>query len=231
MEGFVSRLAVKGSEALFPRFCARCSKEGSVWCQSCDESYLLHQAKASCPFCGQGHLNQTCLKCSEQTYLDGVFSLTYYANPMIREVLTAWKYHSDQQITELVKKLIYRYGSRIDWLDSPFEVSYVPLHISRLRARSFDQAEVIAEAVAALFVKKSKRLLKRSQKTSPQAKKDHQVRLIGDMDGIFEVIQPGVERVILCDDVFTSGATMDAAAKVLKETGTKTVWGFTIAQG
>jgi predicted amidophosphoribosyltransferase len=53
------------------------------------------------------------------------------------------------------------------------------------------------------------------------------------MDGAFAVL-PGVDvpaYVLLCDDVFTSGATMDAAARALKEAGAKTVWGFVIARG
>ena len=56
---------------------------------------------------------------------------------------------------------------------------------------------------------------------------------MGEMDNVFAVL-PGIdvpEHVLLCDDVFTSGTTMDAVARLLKEHGAKTVWGFTLAKG
>jgi predicted amidophosphoribosyltransferase len=53
------------------------------------------------------------------------------------------------------------------------------------------------------------------------------------MDGAFEILSDirVPEHVLLCDDVFTSGTTMDAVARVLKENGAKTVWGWTLAKG
>jgi predicted amidophosphoribosyltransferase len=56
-------------------------------------------------------------------------------------------------------------------------------------------------------------------------------RKLGDLDGAFRARAASPARVLLCDDVFTSGATLDAAAKCLKQAGAAEVWGFTIAKG
>ena len=67
--------------------------------------------------------------------------------------------------------------------------------------------------------------------TLPQAGQEG--RRVGELDAVFDLV-PGIEvpeNVLLCDDVFTSGATMDACARVLKEAGAKQVWGYVLAKG
>ena len=74
-------------------------------------------------------------------------------------------------------------------------------------------------------------VLIRKKKTQSQAKLDYQERMVGDLDGIFGVVDNLPEKILLCDDVFTSGSTIDAGAKVLKENGVKEVYGWTLARG
>ena len=115
-----------------------------------------------------------------------------------------------------------------------FVVTHTPVHASRRRMRGFDQAEVLSNWAGEMFLMPVESLLVRSKKTKPQAKVDHKKRRVGTLYGIF-ALHPNVSelprRVLLCDDVFTSGATMDAAAKCLKEAGVEEVWGFVIAKG
>jgi predicted amidophosphoribosyltransferase len=113
----------------------------------------------------------------------------------------------------------------------PWVVMPVPLHEVRKRQRGFDQAEVIAQEVGKLYCVPVVPLLERVRKTAPQARRE--ARQVGEMDEVFAVVS-GIEVpkfVLLCDDVFTSGATMDAAARVLKEAGAQMVWGFVLGKG
>lgn len=110
-------------------------------------------------------------------------------------------------------------------------IAPIPLHKWRLRSRGFDQAQVIAQIVAKETGGAYGDILCRVRRTLPQARRGQGERMVGDLDGVFEVAGEVPERVVLCDDVFTSGATMDAAAKSLKEHGVKEVRGLVIAKG
>ncbi len=238
-------------DVVFPRFCLRCGEEGSVWCGACASTYRPFAPVARCPFCEVEGSNRTCEVCQKETYLDGLFACAAYGNPIVREALTSWKYHADPHMGYVVKSWIEQateirtglksLGSFRTGLTSlgsfqrdfspVWSVTHVPLHASRRRHRGFDQAEEVARSLAESLGAHCHSLLVRTTATRSQAQTDHSDRLIGDLDDAFAVTADVPESVILCDDVYTSGATMDAAAKALKQAGVGIVWGFAVARG
>ncbi len=227
----VNKIKCAGVETLFPRFCLRCNKEGVAWCQACDESYALRQPAPSCPFCHSGDSDRTCAACKPLVFTDGLSALTYYADPIVRNALTSWKYYGDEAYGSLIERWLRRGVDKINFPALPLVITHVPLHARKRRARGFDQAERIARILSEETGLEALPLLHRRIFTEPQANRPHADRLVGDLDGIFRVFGPVPEHLILCDDVFTSGMTMDAAAMALKEAGAKTVWGFAIGRG
>lgn len=231
MENRFSRLAL---DILFPRFCVNCGREGTLWCHGCDATGFLTSSIAACPFCGARGSGRTCAECQSETFLDGLSFFAPYANPVVREALAQWKYDTDRSIELVIKKWLFQARDRLAPPVFAFVSTAVPLHISRLYFRGFDQAEVLAEWVSELYGIPHEPLLVRIVKTSARAQVAAEERKLGALDGLFalrnEVFRVP-EHVLLCDDVFTSGATMDAAARCLKEAGVKTVWGFVIAKG
>ncbi len=217
-------------DTFFPRFCVRCSREGSACCESCLEAYVPRAPEASCAFCGTAGSPRTCASCQRETSLDGLTALSAYGDPVVRKALKAWKYVGDEAYRDVVERWVRRSD-----LDLPLELSAplvpVPLHVTRRRERGFDQAERFAEQVSTMTGRPYTSLLARIHRTHAQAQRGHAARLVGDLDGIFRIEDDVPEAVILCDDVFTSGATMDAAAKCLKEAGAETVWGLVLARG
>jgi len=221
-------------DALFPRFCFGCKKEGSLWCEMCDETWKPVPLEPACIFCGETGSLRTCASCRAHTYLDGVSVYLPYGNPILRQMIGVWKYHGDDSVEHILKTWMVRAQDRLR-PPMPMEtVAAVPIHVSRFRSRGFDQADHLAAWVGELYGIAAKPILERVIKTKPQAKTIHTDRCLGEMDGVF-ALHPSVknipESVLLCDDVFTSGATMDAAAKCLKESGVKMVWGFVLAKG
>ncbi len=212
---------------LFPRFCVSCKTEGSVLCPTCENTLTLSPPVIRCPFCGEGESNHTCTSCRSVVFLDGLFVLSEYKNPVVRELIHLWKYVGDAQAQEQVVKLLRRADVRLP----VFTVAPIPLALSRLRERGFDQADVIARELATTSGLSYQPCVRRFRATSPRAQVVRAKRLVGDLDHAFDVVAPVPEQILLCDDVFTSGATMDAAAKVLKRAGAKEVWGFAIAKG
>ena len=125
----------------------------------------------------------------------------------------------------------------------------VPIHPSRRRARGFNQAEVLADEIGRrLDVPVYPNLLVRTKKTAPQKELSAAERL-KNLSGAFAFGRPGERRervwfrllmegrfpdgkkppavpetVILVDDIYTTGSTMEACARVLLENGVKNVY-------
>jgi len=230
MESRFSQLAL---ETLFPRFCVSCHKEGTLWCKPCDSVWHAGPMYAACPFCKNRGSDRTCLRCASQTYLDGISACAPYGNPVVREALWVWKYSCDRKIEPVIERWLRRGSARMNPPVAAYYVCSVPLHIGKKRSRGFDQARKVAEWAGNQYGLPVEDLLVRVKSTEAQAKRGGSTRQVGELDGIFQ-IREGVavpEHVLLCDDVFTSGATMDAAARALKEAGAKSVWGWVIARG
>lgn len=221
-------------DLLFPRACVWCGKEGELVCEPCQahEKRLTPPALA-CPFCGREGSDATCSACKEQVYLDGVSAAALYGTPAVKRAFRAWKYDGDGAYGYLLCSWVWEVVPRLDvWKRlSEATVTYIPLHATRRRARGFDQAEEVAKAVAKATDRPLMTLLARTKKTKSQARLDRAERHLGELDEIFAVTGPVPECVLLCDDVFTSGTTMDAAARVLKQAGVKEVWGCVVAKG
>lgn len=230
MESRFSQLAI---EALFPRFCASCKREGSFLCDICESQWAPPSGLASCAFCGELGSDRTCASCSENVYLDGLTAFAPYGNPVVRELLGHWKYHGDRSVERILEGCLRKATMRLSPPVLPFYATSVPLHEKRRKERGFDQADVVARWAGELFGIPHETFVRRVQATSPQARTSHEMRRIGEMDDAFKIVG-GIQipdHILLCDDVFTSGTTMDATARALKEAGAKTVWGFVIARG
>lgn len=221
-------------DALFPRFCLSCKREGQIFCLDCSTNWIARPEPVACPFCGMRGSARTCLSCRKENYLDGLVSYLPYGNPIVRGMIGSWKYDGDRSVESTLRTWIEQSCDRLRVPLENYVMTHVPIHVSRKRMRGFDQAEVLSRWVGEMFEMPVETLLVRTRKTKPQAKTHHDKRRVGTLDGIFEIHPRVTElppRVLLCDDVFTSGATMDAAAKCLKEAGVKEVWGFVIAKG
>lgn len=121
-------------------------------------------------------------------------------------------------------------GAMVEVLElSADVVTWVPLSSRRRARRGFDQAELLARAVAARSGLPVARLLRRVRETRAQA------RLTGPdrrraLAGAFASVRAPPERVLLVDDVLTTGSTAAACAEVLREAGARRVMVLTAAR-
>ena len=107
----------------------------------------------------------------------------------------------------------------------------VPLHASRLNERGFNQAELLARSVAKTTGLQVVNCIKRIRPTVSQTGLERSQRLT-NVDGAFALTMPVLgQRIILVDDVITTGATMEECAGVLKRAGAERVWGLAVARG
>lgn len=219
-------------DLVYPRFCLRCKSEGTAWCAACAANFSPVPPAPRCPFCHAEGSPRTCAGCRPHASLDGLAAFAPYGNAVVREALTGWKYHGDPEYGCAVAGWIRQFAATrdVEWLRGA-AVTHVPLHDGRRRHRGFDQAEEIARVFADAIGAEFRPMLARVEATSPQAARRASDRLVGDLDHAFRALGPVPRRVVLCDDVATSGATIDAAARALKAAGAERVWGFAVAVG
>ena len=109
----------------------------------------------------------------------------------------------------------------------------VPLHPSRRRKRGFNQAEVLAEELSRwMGIPVERKILIRSKKTRAQKQLNDQER-VSNLKNAFSVRKGSIlpKTIILVDDIYTTGSTIDEAARVLLENGAQTVYFLCICVG
>ena len=108
----------------------------------------------------------------------------------------------------------------------------VPLHPKRLRERGYNQAELLAREVAkTLDLPMEANAVERVSHGPPQARSRALEERGASVQGAFEArARVDGRRILLVDDVCTTGATLDACAQALKAGGAACVWGLTFAR-
>lgn len=243
-------------DLIFPRFCLGCQKElnlkqASFICEACLNNISLNSG-AECRICGLRNKNGTCQKCRKKTFLNGLFAAGKYQDPVLKEAIHQFKYQSLKSLKKPLAGLLINYIKKEnlkELLSSPV-LTPIPLTWSRKLKRGFNQSELLAKELSLVFNWPIINLLKRQKSGPPQARiKDWQARK-KNISGAFclnskffnypqlipEMIDSGnqskqCKKVILVDDVSTSGATLEEAARVLKEAGVKEIYGLVIAKG
>jgi len=169
-----------------------------------------------------------CQSCRNISYLDGLFSVGNYKDKTLVKIIETLKYKFVFELKSGLGVLIKDYLMERGNYFGDCVLVPVPLHRRRYQWRGFNQAEIIADLLGGEV---NNKVLKRIKNNKQQAKLSAQDRKKGIKD-IFRVdTNCQLKRVILVDDVYTTGATMQECAKMLKESGVKEVLGFVVARG
>ena len=217
-------------DLLFPLRCLGCGSEGCVLCPSCSAS-LPRIALPICQRCGipetGGNLCTACI--NHPLSIDGIRSVFLFKGTA-RQVVLQFKYRHLKAATAPLGQLMADY---LRASPLPGDVILpVPLHPKRLRRRGYNQASLLAAEVGRLTgLPLMEDALVRVRDTAPQARSAGALERRINVQGAFECPQElSRERVLLLDDVCTTGATLDACATALKSAGAASVWGFTAAR-
>lgn len=149
-------------------------------------------------------------------------------------------FHYEGIIQKAIKALKYRYVSDLATefvsLIPPLTIARadmlipIPLHPSRHRERGYNQAEVLGGLIAQkLDIPMRTDILKRVKKTTPQVEMKKRNERLKNMEDVFASGKVK-GKIILFDDVYTTGATIRSAAKVLIRNGATSVWTMTMAR-
>ncbi|MFC4077417.1 ComF family protein [Salinithrix halophila] len=216
----------------------RAAAWAEVWeriCFSC-ESRLSRIREPVCARCGRPlelEDRGPCPGCWGAGYaLQGNRSALAYT-PYTRELIHLFKYRGKESLAGPLAELMAHSLAELSWRVD--RITYVPLHLERLRERGFNQAELLARGVAKHLHLPLAHVLERTVPTAPQSRSGRRERLKA-MEGAFHLLSPVPEgslsgRVfLLVDDVYTTGATLSECASVLKKEGAKAVYSVTLAR-
>jgi ComF family protein len=228
-------------DLLFPPLCHCCKvfipDAGDVLiCAEClkNITFLVSPLCTSCgtPFSTEDGRDHVCGPCLKHPPRHMSRSATLYAGP-VQELIHRFKYGHKVHLSEPLGLLLAGALAQFRAEAAPGLVVPVPLHRKRLRQRGFNQSQLIAAVLA-----KKWRLplevgnLRRVRWTEPQTSMDAHERR-ENVIGAFAVKKGRKvegQRVLLVDDVFTTGSTLRACAEALTEAGAAEVIAVTVAR-
>jgi competence protein ComFC len=217
-------------DLLFPRFCLGCGKEGSYICTACRET-LPVIVPPSCPHCGRPVPGGgECGRCrGDEKSIDGIRA-PFIFEGVIRRAVHELKYNNLRDLAPDLAALLHAY---VRSNSVPGEVYVpVPLHPRRLRERGYNQSALLARELGRLDgVAVEEGCLVRTVFRPPQVRTASVEERRRNVAGAFACRDRRLagKRVVLIDDVLTSGATLGAGAGALKAAGVVSVWGLTVA--
>ena len=225
----LSKLARSALDFVFPIFCAGCGRDGGILCDECIGG-LEHLTPPFCQICASPGISGLCRWCRESMRGFDSLRAPYQFDGAIREAIHRLKYRGELASAPVLGGLLAEYLERE--LSSLDILVPVPLHPQRLRSRGFNQSALLAREVAnRLDLPVQDGLIRRTTNSRPQVETlTHEERRT-NVAGSFECESDASGlRVLLIDDVSTTGSTLSECATVLKAAGALQVRAVTLAR-
>lgn len=173
---------------------------------------------------------ELCRRCRQAPLqIDGIRSVLYF-DGALRAAIHALKYRRAREIADVLGEMMGDY-----WRAHPLPADVivpVPLHPSRQRVRGYNQSELLARKLAqAAELPVRDDLLMRVRATAPQVELGAEERR-ENVRGAFRCQDESAAglRILLIDDVCTTGATLEACSQALRAGGADSVWALTLAR-
>ena len=213
-------------DLVFPRRCVVCGSDGAVLCPNCEQG-LDRLGKPLCERCGAPTAwpVERCRECAGRriAFARARAAIAYDASA--KRFVGAWKERGQRKLAEVAAELVARAVER----PSAYTLTFVPADENRLLERGHNPAERLAAALGARWQLPVVPLLSRAPGRAPQkgltlAERRRNVR------GAFAPSGSVPNTIVLVDDVYTSGATVSAAATALRKGGARRVEVVTFAR-
>jgi len=220
--------------ALFPPHCVLCSLELpdlDILCSSCEDKLPLLSTPC-CQRCGEPVENPTidlCLRCGTTLHAaEYIVSLGPYHSDW-GKLVRVFKFEHEMAVGHWLGSRMAEMLTASDDGRDFSAVTFVPMTRKDRRARGFNQAEILARIIARQLQLPFKRLLKKTRETHLQSRLSAAERTTNLQDA-FRLLPSEDERVLLVDDIYTTGATVEECARTLKQGGVQSVVAMTIAR-
>ncbi|MFV0528668.1 MAG: ComF family protein [Lachnospiraceae bacterium] len=232
-------LCGKAADILFPRRCALCHdivmpKGGSV-CAACNK-HIQVITEPRCKKCGkqiQNPQKEVCVDCARtpKAFTQGIAVFPY--NSRMQSSILYYKEGGRREYAEFYVQAALRYAHETIRRWRPQIVLPVPVHASALRKRGFNPAALLARRMASQMQLPyaenylCRKATRRQQKSLGRDQRKRNLRKAFCLGKGFQ----RCERVLLIDDVYTTGSTMEALSRLLKQAGVSEIYFLVLCSG
>jgi competence protein ComFC len=227
-------------DTLFPISCISCNKPGEWLCQKCFSKINLKNEQV-CPYCEKKITpdGRTCFDCRKKYGLDGLLVASTYQNKIVSHAIHLYKYRFVEDFFCSLGNIMLKVIKNSE-LPLPDLIIPIPLHPRRLRWRGFNQSEMLAEHLSQKIapgfpIALKNDIIERARYTQPQMKIRNQSQRKKNIENAFRVARNKMKslknkRILLVDDITTTGATLFECARTLKKSGAREVFAVVIAR-
>ena len=201
-------------DLLAPHSCRGCGRIGPILCERC-KKYILEKQHNICPKCKKPNSTGNCPNCPNlpPTFIGGE------RTGLLADIVQSYKYNSIRALSFPLAEIIAHALPSFSLPSSIVPLPTIPKHI---RIRGFDHTSLMAKQLSKITNYPVSPILSRAKNTvqvgTSHAKRSQQAREAYTLSGA--TIDPSVNYILL-DDVWTTGASMQAAIKKLQQAGVK----------
>ena len=226
-------------DVIYPRRCPFCDGllefGGRKICRECSGK-LIYVGDEYCRRCGRPLTDENaeyCRDCTRGIHLFDRGVSLYVYNDVTRSAIFRFKYSNRREYADFFAADIFRkLGNELMQFRADALIP-VPLYKDKLKKRGFNQAELIAAGLSGLLgIKVRNDVIERTRATRPQkalSRAERQKNLKRSFKITGNVVK--LNTVIIVDDIYTTGSTMDEMAHTLKSAGIERVFFVTLATG
>ncbi|OGE79712.1 MAG: hypothetical protein A2660_03015 [Candidatus Doudnabacteria bacterium RIFCSPHIGHO2_01_FULL_45_18] len=221
-------------DLVFPIACLVCSVDGTYLCQKCHDK-LARLAKQKCLVCQKpSPFGKTHPECRTKNSVDGAIAALDYKNRDVQKIIETFKYNFVSDLAVPLSELLVEAikSQNLSEYFQDFIIVPIPLHTRRHNWRGFNQALLLSQTLSEhLNIPLQDQLVRRHKFTKPQTTLNAEARK-KNIENAFELSgNPENKKILLVDDVVTSGSTANELAKLLKRGKAAEVWILTSAHG
>lgn len=234
-------------DILFPKYCVNCRKIGDYICADCF-TFISFDFAMICLACNRPSIDGlTHPGCRGKYTIDGAFCAVAYKG-IVKKLIYSFKYKPyltdlEKSLVELfyesiIQQEIFQKKLSLPSTGGPILIP-VPLHAKRLRKRGYNHSELLAWGLSQKLNLKTVNALQRTRETKNQ----HGLKLKDRKENLKDAFTLNAkclsaslkagempDSVFLVDDILTTGSTLLEAARALKKSGVKKVWGLVLAR-
>jgi len=223
---------------LYPHKCVFCKEEiVEVEAECCEVCYNQVEIinECHCPKCGKKRevINELCYDCQVKKHYFNYGRGMFVYNTTVKKSLFGLKFFKHTWIGYVFGKLLAEF-----YIEENFNkvdmVIPVPLHYYRYLERGYNQAEILTKEFSNVTkIPMELKVLKRFRKTAPQKNLTDRQRCVNTLEAFRVYNEKRIvgKRILLIDDIYTTGSTIDGCAKALIEKGAKEIYFLTVAIG